>query len=167
MKSDRLDIILCAKAQFILGNTSGIALVGSVFGVPCALANMIPLSAMGLGPKDITIPKLFWSEKYSRYLTFHEILDSPISSFMYASLYRESGIRVEENSAEDIRWLAVEMIENLEKIDQNSFHSEEQRLEVAKSLSIHHYGYGSIANISSYFLHHHKELFKDIPRHKY
>ena len=42
-------------SKFILGNTSGIALVGSIFGTPCALANMTPISASGFNSKDISI----------------------------------------------------------------------------------------------------------------
>lgn len=161
IKCDRLDIILCAKARFILGNTSGIALVGSLFGVPCALANMIPFPALGLGPKDISIPKLLWSETSSRYLTYQEVLNSPISSYIYANQYRESGLRVEENSAEDIRWLALEMIRNLENLSQNNFHTDKQDFQLVKKLSTHHYGYGGVASISSHFVQHNKEIFKD------
>lgn len=162
IKCERLDMILCAKARFILGNTSGIALVGTVFGVPCALANMIPFPALGLGPKDISIPKLLWSETLSRYLSYKEILDAPISCYMYARLYRESKIRVEENSAEDIRRLALEMIQRLENPSQNNFNTEQQSIPVNQILKPHHYGYGGISTISSYFVQHHKGLFEDL-----
>jgi putative glycosyltransferase (TIGR04372 family) len=113
-KSERLDIILCAKARFILGNTSGIALVGSVFGVPCAVANMIPIPTLWFGARDISIPKLLWSEDHGRYLRFDEIFGSPIADFRYANLYAESRIRVDENSAADITDLVVEMLDRLD-----------------------------------------------------
>lgn len=114
MKCDRLDIILCAKARFILGNTSGIALVGSVFGVPCAIANMIPISDRWFNARDISIPKLLWSEHLGRYLRFDEVMDSRVYRYHYAALYQKAGIRVDENSAEDIRDLAIEMMDRLE-----------------------------------------------------
>lgn len=160
MKCDRLDVILCAKARFILGNTSGIALVGSAFGVPCALANMIPFSALGLGPRDISIPKLLWSEPLSRYLTCQEILDSPISGFMYANLYRESKIRVVENSAEDIQQLVLEMIGHLEHFGQDDHSLCKQGCQVAERLELHHYGYGGAASFSVKFIQQNDELFK-------
>ena len=62
LRSERLDIILCARAKFILGNTSGIFIVGSVFGTPCALANMIPMPTLGFNAFDISIPKMYWRE---------------------------------------------------------------------------------------------------------
>lgn len=49
LRSPRLDIILCARARCILGNTSGIFLVGSIFGVPSA-ANMVPMSVSLIKP---------------------------------------------------------------------------------------------------------------------
>ncbi len=162
LKSERLDIILCAKARFILGNTSGIALVGSAFGVPCALANMIPFPALGLGLNDISIPKLLWSGDLSRYLRYQEILDSPISSFIYAIQYRENGIRVVDNSAEDIRSLVVEMFQKLEGRDRNGKINETQSAEVVNKLKPHHYGYGSVATIGSCFIRKNKELFKGL-----
>lgn len=114
MKSDRLDVILCAEARFILGNSSGIALVGSAFGVPCAIANMIPTSDLWFNASDISIPKLLWSQRLGRHLRFDEAMASPIVEYRYAKLYREAGIRVDENSAEDIRDLVTEMLDRLE-----------------------------------------------------
>jgi len=114
MKSERLDIILCATARFILGNTSGIALVGSIFGIPCAAANMIPITTLWFNSRDISIPKLLWSEQLARYLRLDEILQSPVAQYRYASLYAKAGIRIEENSAEDIADLTREMLDRLD-----------------------------------------------------
>ncbi|HEX5125905.1 MAG TPA: TIGR04372 family glycosyltransferase [Rhodocyclaceae bacterium] len=154
MKSERLDVVLCAKARFILGNTSGIALVGSAFGTPCALANMIPFSALGLGPEDISIPKLLWSETLSRYLTCQEILNSSIANFANAKRYEEIGIKVVDNSSEDIRLLVLDMIENLNI----GFRSTETKNSVGLKLAASHYGYESIAILSPRFIGSHPEL---------
>lgn len=114
LKSQRLDIILCARARFILGNTSGIALVGSVFGVRCAISNMIPMADIWYGVHDISIPKLLWSNVESRYLNIAETMAYPISSYRYAQLYRDAGLKVVENSPEDIVDLVLEMLARLE-----------------------------------------------------
>ena len=115
MKSARLDVILCARARFILGNTSGICLVGTVFGVPSALANMIPVSAMGVGRRDLSIPKMHWSEARGRYLSLDEIKSARLDSAQYFDQYLSEGVRLDENSAIDILELTQEMIETLEK----------------------------------------------------
>jgi putative glycosyltransferase (TIGR04372 family) len=158
MKSDRMDIMLCANARFILGNTSGIALVGTIFGVPCAIANAIPLSTLWFFKHDISIPKLLWSKRLDRHLRIDEIMSSPISNFRYAALYAESDIRVDENSAEDILDLATEMLDRLalrfteQAGDQalaDYFHSLFQE---------HHYSYGSCARVGARFLRTHIHL---------
>jgi putative glycosyltransferase (TIGR04372 family) len=114
MKSDRLDVILCARARFILGSTSGITLVGSIFGVPCAIMNTIPTSNLWYNSHDLSIVKLLWSEKLNRYLRFDEVLGSRLADLRYAAMYRQSGIRVDENSAQDITDLADEMMQRLD-----------------------------------------------------
>lgn len=158
LKSARLDIILCAKARFLLGNTSGIALVGTIFGVPCALANMTPISAMGISPKDISIPKLLWSISQRRYLTFSEIFSSYLACSQYTHTFIDAGIRLEENSSEDIKELAIEMLARLteneatdddDKVLQNAFLSLLQTV---------HYSFGSSSSISAKFLKRHKIL---------
>lgn len=113
-KCDRLDVILCAKARFILGNTSGVALVGTVFGVPCAIANAIPISTRWFTTKDLTIPKPLWSERLGRYLGYDEVMAMPVADYRYATLYKEAGIRVDENSAEEIRYLVIRMLDRLD-----------------------------------------------------
>jgi putative glycosyltransferase (TIGR04372 family) len=115
MKSARLDVILCARARFILGNTSGICLVGTVFGVPSALANMIPVSAMGLSKLDLSIPKMHWSEARGRYLSLDEIKSAGLDSAQYSDQYLSAEVKPVENSAIDILELTQEMIQSLEK----------------------------------------------------
>ena len=113
MKSNRLDIILCAKAKFTLGNSSGIALVSTIFGVPCAISNMIPVFDLWFTSNDISIPKYIWSDKAGCHLSFSELINSPVSTYRYAILYAQERLRVDENDEEDILGLVVEMLERL------------------------------------------------------
>jgi putative glycosyltransferase (TIGR04372 family) len=112
--SDRMDIFLCAQAKFILGNTSGIALVGSVFGTPCALANMTPISAAGFNVSDISFPKLHWSLSEKRYINVQEIYELKLLDARTAFEYEKAKVKLVENTAEDIRELCIEMFLNLE-----------------------------------------------------
>jgi putative glycosyltransferase (TIGR04372 family) len=163
MKSERLDVILCARSRFILGCTSGISIVGSVFGIPCAIANMIPVLDLWFNSKDISIPKLLWLEKNGRYIRLDEATASHVSKYRYASLYRDAGIRVEENSAEDILDLTIEMFDRLEGkfmiLD-----SDEELLSCFLSLiEKDHYAFGSCAVISTVFLRKHASLLPHPP----
>ncbi len=116
LRSARLDVLLCAKSKFILGNTSGIALVGSVFGTPCALCNMTPISALGINKRDISIPKLYYSNQLKRILTVSELVKYGLESCQFATIYDSLNIVLIENSNSQIRDLAVEMFENLNTI---------------------------------------------------
>lgn len=156
LKSTRLDIILCARARFILGNTSGVALVGTVFGVPCALANMIPISAMGISPQDISIPKLHWSLDEDRYLSFGEIFASPLSRAQYGRNFTDTGIRLEENSPEDIKQLATEMLDHLEGGVVDSHECKTLQQAFLALLEADHYSFGTASRAGSRFLKRHR-----------
>ena len=140
LKSSRMDIILCAKTRFLLGNSSGISLVSTVFGVPSALANMIPISALALGIKDVSMHKTLWSTQLDRYLTFSEIMTSPMANFNHPALYKDFNIELKENSAQDIKRLTNKMLELSTSPDKSL--SEIQLKHMAMFLP-HHYGYGA------------------------
>jgi putative glycosyltransferase (TIGR04372 family) len=114
LKSERMDVVLCATARFILGSTSGICLVGTVFGTPCAVANMVPTADLWYGPRDISIPKKVWSEPAGRFMSLPESIALPHGCFRYARLFADAGLRLVENSPADIASLAVEMMDSLE-----------------------------------------------------
>jgi putative glycosyltransferase (TIGR04372 family) len=162
-KSERLDVIVCAKARFVLGNTSGIALVASVFGVPCAVANMIPTPTLWFSPRDISIPKLLWSEDLSRHLRFDEIFESPVARFRYASLYVKAKLRVQENSADDITDLAVEMLERLDGKFPELAEDERRSLRFRSLFRQNHYAVDSCARSGVLFLRKHPHLLGDVP----
>lgn len=162
LRSARLDVILCAKARFILGNTSGIFLVGSVFGTPSALVNMIPMPTLGFIKSDLSIPKLYRLGSKDRYLSFQEVMSSPISTHRYASLYEKSKITVEENSPEDILDITIEM---LDRLDAKFVLTEEDEQLHQRYMSLFepcHYSYGAVSRIGRSFLRRHESLLRII-----
>lgn len=160
LRSERLDIVLCARARFILGNTSGIFIVGSIFGTPCALANMIPMPTLGFNSYDISIPKMYWCEDQKRFLSFQEVLSSPLATYRYAQLYHQAKFKVIENSEDDILLMTTEM---LEKMDKTFIESEEDKIRQKNFLALLkpiHYAYGTPAKISTKFLRKYQNLLK-------
>jgi putative glycosyltransferase (TIGR04372 family) len=162
LRSDRFDIYLCAKAKFILGNTSGIALVGTIFGTPSALANMVPLAALAVGPWDICIPKLHWSFELHRYLTYKEIFNSEVSKFQYREQYDAVGVRTDENTPDEIRDLTIEMFEKLScskniQDDLNTNLSEQHSFFHLMNAS--HYSFGACSQVGQKFILQHKDLY--------
>ncbi|OQA34727.1 MAG: hypothetical protein BWY57_00289 [Betaproteobacteria bacterium ADurb.Bin341] len=160
LKSDRLDVILCAKARFFLGCTSGLAFVSTIFGVPVAHANMIPIETLGIRYCDLSIPKLLWSNQLGRYLSFREIFSSEVGGYFFTKQYADADISIEENTADDIKGLVVEMIERL--LGQ-FVECEEDRLlhEQYKTLfRPGHYSWGATSSVGIDFLRRHKHLLK-------
>jgi putative glycosyltransferase (TIGR04372 family) len=158
LKCDRLDLVLCAKAKFILGNTSGISLLGTIFGTPCALANLIPISTLWFTAKDISIFKLLWLKKDKRYLPFYEAMATESSTWQFSSLYEKHEIFPIENSAEDICMLTVEMLGILEEGWRKPTELSPNNVAIKSAFKGHHYAYGSAATIAAFFL----EKYKDI-----
>lgn len=161
LRHPRLDIILCARARFILGNTSGIFLVASIFGIPSALANMIPFPTLGLIAQDLSIPKHYFSKDKNRLLTFKEIMQLPISTYRTALLYAQENMDVIENNPEDILLLTTEMLDRLDG----------QFIETAEDIDLHqkymslfkphHYSYGACSKVSYQFLRRCRHLLGD------
>lgn len=163
-KSERLDIVLCAKARFLLGNTSGIAVVSSTFGTPCALANMIPLGVLWFNPFDISIPKLLRHQSSKKILTIESVLGSEIANYQYALQYKVKGLIVEENSAEDIRCLTVEMLDQLDGKIKKGANEHAIQLCAHGLINQSHYAYKTKANFSLTFLKNHPELLQSFEK---
>ena len=158
LKSDRLDVFLCAKTRFFLGNTSGIAFLSSVFGVPCALANMIPVAVRGFNSFDIYISKLLCKSDTNKILRLNEVFQNGIANLIYSNQYLFNRLDVIENSNEDIYLLAKEMMDRLE----GNFYETMDDIENQKQISLQYqptdYSFGSLSKMSTLFLRAHNEL---------
>jgi putative glycosyltransferase (TIGR04372 family) len=160
-RSPSIDVFLCADARFVLGSSSGLYCVATAFGVPSALANLVPVSTLSYGTEDINIPKLHFSEREGRYLTFRELFASPIANFRFSNLYREEGIRIEESSAEDIRELCAEMIE---RANGAVMYTEGDNLLQRRFKALFrpgHFSYGASARVGRDFLRKYEHLLGD------
>lgn len=158
LRSPRLDIVLCAQARFFLGNSSGLALVSSVFGVPSVLVNMIPLSALAVLPGDLSIQKLLCDDRDGRLLRFDEILTSPAGDFRYAKLYSDADLVPVENAAEDILAVVCEMLDRIEGRFEEAPEDQVLQEKFMKLLRPGHYAYGTAARVGAAFLRRHAHL---------
>jgi putative glycosyltransferase (TIGR04372 family) len=150
-KSDLMDVFLCANTRFFLGNTSGIACVSVVAGRPCALANMIPYGCCyGFGARDISIVK-YMRNGAGHTMRFDDVFKSDMSTLSY-SFADVEGLSVVENSPEEIRDLAVEMLDVLD--GRIEYTKEDERLQDAfrNLLDERHYSHGASGRIGRGFL---------------
>jgi putative glycosyltransferase (TIGR04372 family) len=152
-RSDWLDVFLCASCTFFLGSASGLSAIGNTFGIPAAIANQAPFSVvLPYLPEDLGIPKLLYSLEKQRLLTFREILGSPAGNFRFDSLYQEARIRVTDNTAEEIRALALEMLDRRD--GKAVYTGEDERLQerFRSLMNPSHYSYRSTARVGREFL---------------
>lgn len=158
LRSPRMDIVLCARARFFLGNSSGLALVSSVFGVPSVLVNMIPLSALAVLPADLSIPKLLRHKQNGHLLCFEEILTTPVGDYRYANLFAKAGLVPVENEAADILAVACEMMDRLDGHFSATPEDDVLQRRFMQMLRPGHYSHGAASRIGAAFLSRYRSL---------
>ena len=158
LKSDWMDIFLGAKCRFFLGNSSGLCVVSTVFGVPSALANMTPLSnAYPNGAFDLGIPMLVRRQS-GDLIPFAEVFNSPIANFRYAARFEESGLIAVNNGPEEIRELAIEMIDRLNDVATYTALDKDLQNSFRALFRPGHFSFGSAARLGREFLREHSDL---------
>ena len=121
---------------------------------------MIPSSHLAFAPADLSILKLIWSERLGRYLTFPEIFSTPVANYEFAKLFTEDGLRVEENTEEDLLNVVKEM---LDRVEGSCSETPEERAFQKQFFSLlrpWHYGHGAAGRIGAGFLRRHRDLLK-------
>ena len=157
LKSDWMDVYLCASCLFFLGNSSGLFLLSTVFGKHTASANMVPVSnALPLGFDDLGIPKLL--RHHGQLMDYSQILNSPVANFRFASQYKEHEILVEENSPEEIRDLAIEMLDRSQGTAKYGDLDEELQRKFQNLIRPGHYSFGANSRVGRDFLRQYSSL---------
>ncbi len=154
-----MDVFLMARCRLFLGSSSGPHGVACVFGVPAAIGNVLPVSVVQpYGKRDLGIPKLHWSKREQRFLSFSEILESPIGNMRFSEDYLRAGIEVIENSAEDIRELALEQLDRTEGRASYTTADEDLQARFKALMKPGHFSYGSESRVGRDFLRKHAAL---------
>lgn len=158
-RSDWLDVFLCASCHFFLGSCSGLVNLASVFGRPCAIANQAPLShVLNFCVEDLCIPKLVWSESEGRYLSFAEIFASPACNFRETTMFERRGLRVVENTGDDVLDLALEMLQRCEGTAVYTASDAELRRRFESLMRPGHFSYGGVNGVGREFLRKYEHL---------
>lgn len=121
-----LDIYLLYKCKFFLGSEGGLDKIGMGLNKPMALVNVHHLDwRCPLGRDTIFIPQKMFNLETNKFLTIAELLDPnlkkskisdlPVGLYTRTSDYKEAGIKVINNTPEEINNLAQEMDFHLDK----------------------------------------------------
>lgn len=109
-RSDLGDIYLASHCKFFLSGSAGIDRVAMIFNVPIAAANGAPVGFVGGWRRsDIFIPKKYRDAMSKQPITFREIIDMGADRWLSSDKFNDAGIELVENSADEIRALALEM----------------------------------------------------------
>jgi len=160
-RSDEMDVFLAATCRFFLGDTSGLFLVSTVFGVPCALANMIPVTSRGFAGHDLCILKLLKENHTGRILSFQEMFDSPVARLRTSYSYEECGLVPIDNSSDEIFELVQEMLTRLDGAYKETSKDIVRSNLLNGMLRPDDYCYGSSCNVAHSFLSRYSHLLPE------
>ena len=157
-KSDWMDLFLCARCRFFLGNTSGLFGLAGIFGKPSALANMTPLSVVyAQFPGDISIPKLL-IDAQGRFLSLPEAFAGEASELFLAPEFAERGLKTVDNTPQEIAELAIEMLDRLDGNVKDEPDDADLQSRFRALIQPHHYCWHASARIGRAFLRRHRDL---------
>jgi putative glycosyltransferase (TIGR04372 family) len=109
LKTPRADILIPLNCRFFLGTNSGYATIPAIYGIRCIFSNWLPIGLPLWPSQDLMLPKLFWDERYMRFLTFEEIFSSGLAFIQnWADLPK--GITLHDNTPEELVALVEEAL---------------------------------------------------------
>jgi putative glycosyltransferase (TIGR04372 family) len=151
-KQDWMDLFLSANCKFFLGSNSGAYTMAAVFGRPCAVVGISPLTALPFGVNDLGIPMLYVSDEFDQILSFKKIMESPMSTYRLTEEYEKAGITLVKNTSEEILDLTIEQLERVQgkyTIDESH---ELREVQFKTMLKLGHYCYGTASRVGGAFL---------------
>ena len=154
-----IDVFCLTQCKFVIGTTSGPVAVSYIFGVPTALTNWVPMGHGGYSKRDIWIPKLYWSAAEGRYLTFKEILTTPLRSYGLTEMFEKDGISVVDNSPEEIREVCLEVMDRIDRQFGHTQEDEDLQRRFHSLLEVESTDWSTDARVGRDFLRRHKALF--------
>jgi putative glycosyltransferase (TIGR04372 family) len=115
LRVDWMDIFIATQCKFMLGTSSGPAVIPGVYGVPMLLTNWWPPAQRPWHASDIFIPKMLRILTDGKYLRLGETLTEPFS-YCHSRRYlaEQEKVVVEDNEPEVIRAAVEEILARLD-----------------------------------------------------
>lgn len=114
MRSDFMDIYLGAKCAFCISSGTGWDAIPQILRRPSVYVNIVSLGYLFTSRAEfLSIAKKHIFKKSRKELTLREIFSHGVGFFQAASEYESKGVGFIENTPEEIRDVAFEMVERL------------------------------------------------------
>ena len=125
LRNDFLDVYLGAKCSFCIATGLGFDALATIFKRPLVLL-ISPLGGMGINNENtLLLFRHHILKKENRRLSLSEIFAHGVAYAMVTKIFEEKGIKLVDNTPEEIRDSVIEMAENLEFKRQLSSKDEE------------------------------------------
>jgi len=116
MRSDFMDIYLGSKCAFCITTGTGWDAIPGMFRRPLVFTNFTPIGAISSYLNDaVFVTKRHYLVKESRNLTLQEIFNHGVGFSSKTSDYESKGVKLIENTPEEIRDVVIEMVERLNR----------------------------------------------------
>jgi putative glycosyltransferase (TIGR04372 family) len=110
-RSDFADVFLFANCTFCVSTSTGMDALASIFRRPIGLVNVVNIGSVASGNIiKLFQPKSFFDTRLKRELNFKEISAKNLFYISEASKFLESGIVLKENSPEELRLFAGDLL---------------------------------------------------------
>lgn len=154
LKEDWLDLYLASTCKVFIGTASGAYSMAALFGVPVLVVNAAPLASVFpvADKRSIGIPQLYYSRKLGRFLTFREVLESPLANYRDNIQFESDQITLVKNSNQDINNGFLEIFHKLNGKFRYSDRDLELQLKFKALFKPGHYLYDSASEVSTLFL---------------
>lgn len=156
-RSDFGDAFLPGTCDFFLGNTAGLYLVSSILSRPVAGANFVPFDHTPLLKEDVFIFKNLSIPFNLIHEIGFELMESNMG--MLEEIFQKNNTSIEENTADQILDLTIEMFERLTHSFTPNLSSEILKNKLRSYWKPTARSYGYVCNISSKFVDEKKHLF--------
>jgi putative glycosyltransferase (TIGR04372 family) len=162
IKSASMDVFLCGAARFFIGVASGMAHLPLTFGVPSVFTNWLSNTLPVYSGRDLFLPKLRWSLREQRLLTFAEWLPPAVRKLTFSGeMMEEAGLGSVDNTAEELREVVEEMLQRLEGVARYT-PEDERRWQALRAQALAS-GLVGFARIGRDFLRRHANLLPTTP----
>jgi putative glycosyltransferase (TIGR04372 family) len=112
LRSDFADVYLFANCSFCISTSTGMDALASIFRRPIGLVNIVNIESVASGNIiKLFQPKSFFDTRLKRELNFKEISARNLFYFSESSKFLESDIVLKENSPEELRLFAGDLLQ--------------------------------------------------------
>ena len=113
-RSEFMDIYLGAKCTFCISTGTGFDAIPNIFRRPIVFVNYSPIEYFFTSRKEyISVTRHYFSSKLNRELSLSEILKGGFGIFDSTFSLEQSGVRLKENTSEEISEVVMEMLERV------------------------------------------------------